>query len=103
MSEIKDAKGSNINMKMIELGLAALYPFQKDCGKFKNIENKAKSIKIGIWSDPNFELPWDYRKRMVHKTQIKFVFVKYFDLIYFLKGIGFKGKTKQPMNKNNNL
>jgi endonuclease YncB( thermonuclease family) len=68
MSEIIDAKGLNINMKMIELGLAALYPFQKGCGKFKKIENKAKSIKIGIWSDQNFELPWDYRKRMVHNT-----------------------------------
>ena len=35
------------------------------CNDFKDIEASAKKVKMGVWSDSKFEMPWDYRKRMV--------------------------------------
>ncbi len=40
------------------------YKFQKGCDDYKEIEKKAKKSKLGIWSDPSFEMPWDYRTKM---------------------------------------
>ena len=48
---------------MVEIGLAIHYPFQKGCLDYKDLERQAKSTKSGVWSDPNFEMPWDYRER----------------------------------------
>lgn len=58
-------KGINTNMKMTELGYVAVYPYQKGCNNYKKLEKKAKKAKKGIWSDKNFELPWEYRRRVV--------------------------------------
>ena len=65
VAEVINVNSSNINMEMMRVGLVILYPFQKGCGHYKPVENKAKELKLGVWSDPKFELPWDYRKRMV--------------------------------------
>lgn len=64
VGEIINNKGININRKMVELGLAIYYPFQKGCTEYKDLEKTAKQSKLGVWSDKNFEFPWDYRKRM---------------------------------------
>lgn len=50
---------------MTEIGLVAHYRFQKGCDEYGIVENAAKSANRGIWSDKMFELPWDYRKKMV--------------------------------------
>jgi len=31
--------------------------------EYEFIQNEAKKSKIGIWSDPNFELPSEFRKK----------------------------------------
>ncbi|RNA18301.1 nuclease [Brachionus plicatilis] len=57
-------KKENVNKKMVELGLAAHYMNQRGCDDYKLAQSKAKVANIGIWSDKNFTLPWDYRKKM---------------------------------------
>ena len=79
ISEVVNNKGVNTNKKMTELGLVVWYKFQKGCDEYKDLEKKAKKSKIGVWSDPNFEMPWEYRTRM---------------------GIGFRGlNNSTPENK----
>jgi hypothetical protein len=63
VAEVINQKNVNINRKMVEIGLAIYYPFQKGCLDYKDLERQAKSTKSGVWSDPNFEMPWDYRER----------------------------------------
>lgn len=58
-------KGVNVNKKMTELGYVVHYPFQKGCNQYAELEKTAKSKKVGVWSDPQFEMPWKYRERMV--------------------------------------
>jgi hypothetical protein len=49
---------------MAELGMAIYYPFQSGCLEYRTLTDLAKSKKVGVWSDRNFELPWNYRRRM---------------------------------------
>jgi hypothetical protein len=64
VAEVINNKAINTNKKMTELGLVVWYKFQKGCDEYRELEKKAKKSKIGIWSDPNFEMPWEYRTRM---------------------------------------
>jgi endonuclease YncB( thermonuclease family) len=61
---VVNSEGVNVNLKMIEIGMAALYPYQSGCNDFKSMERQAKNSATGIWSDSSFELPWEYRRRM---------------------------------------
>ena len=63
LAEIININGININKKMVESGMAIYYPFQNGCKEYQELESFPKKSKIGLWSDANFELPWDYRKR----------------------------------------
>lgn len=65
IAEITNAKGQNVNKKLVEMGLCVHYPFQKGCDDYKKIEEEAKKAKRGVWSDKNFKMPWDYRKENV--------------------------------------
>ncbi len=65
LAYVINEKGINTNKKMTELGYAAVFPYQRGCNDYKKLEKKAKKSKKGIWSDKNFELPWEYRKRKV--------------------------------------
>ena len=65
VAEVINKAGVNVNKKMMELGLVVFYPFQKGCNDYKFVESVAKTAKSGVWSDKNFELPGDYRTRMV--------------------------------------
>lgn len=31
--------------------------------EYERIQNEARKSKIGIWSDPNFEMPYEFRKK----------------------------------------
>ena len=79
VAEVINNKGVNTNKKMAELGLVVWYKFQKGCDDYKDIEAKAKKTKTGVWNDPAFEMPWDYRTRM---------------------GIGFRGTKNFTMSHN---
>jgi endonuclease YncB( thermonuclease family) len=63
LAEIVNIKGVNINRKMVENGMAIYYPFQSGCKDFQALETSPRKAKTGVWSDPKFEAPWEYRKR----------------------------------------
>ena len=65
LAYVTNSNGQDVNKNMMESGYVALYPYQKGCNEFKPLQEKAQKDKIGIWSDPDFELPWEYRRRMV--------------------------------------
>ena len=51
---------------MLELGLAVYYRpshASATAKEYEHIQSEAKKSKIGIWSDPNFELPIDFRRK----------------------------------------
>lgn len=77
VAELINHKGVNVNKKLVEMGLAVHYRFQRGCDEYRVIEKKAKKAKKGVWSDPKFEMPWDYRKK---------------------NGIGARGKEKGSRN-----
>jgi hypothetical protein len=64
LAEVVNMNGTITNLKMMEEGLVAFYPFQRGCPNYRAAEAKAKQAKLGVWSDKSFENPWDYRKRM---------------------------------------
>ena len=46
---------------MVKEGYAVAYRKQSGCGAYITLENTAKAQKLGVWSDPNFVLPGDYK------------------------------------------
>lgn len=55
----------NVNLKMIEFGMAEVYKGKNDKNlnleTYQEAEKKAKKNKIGIWSLSNYQSPKDYR------------------------------------------
>jgi endonuclease YncB( thermonuclease family) len=58
-----NARGQNVNVELIKNGLAVYYSQQSGCTDFRSYENDAKKRKKNVWSDPNFCMPWDFRKK----------------------------------------
>ena len=57
-----------INQSMVEAGFAYHYArYSDNCpnkNAIENAESIAKSKRVGVWSNPSLERPWDYRKRV---------------------------------------
>jgi len=57
-----------INEEMVKAGYAYHYSrYSGNCPNkiaIENAESIAKSQRIGVWSMPNLEYPWNYRKRL---------------------------------------
>lgn len=55
-----------LNAEQVRSGLAFVYPhYVKHCINevaLTNVENDAKQRKIGVWRDPNYQRPWNYRR-----------------------------------------
>lgn len=69
VAEIITKAKINVNKKMVEIGQAVHYPFQKGCDAYADLEKTAKKNKIGVWSDPTFQLPWTYRENNVRENE----------------------------------
>ena len=61
LSVVVTSDGLNVNKKLIEIGLAVYYPSGKG-QEYKKCQEEAKSAGLGVWSDPDFELPSQFRK-----------------------------------------
>jgi endonuclease YncB( thermonuclease family) len=48
VSEILNKDKQNVNKKMVELGLAVHYMFQRGCEEYGQIEKSAKKAKLGV-------------------------------------------------------
>ena len=56
--------GVDINTKMVQIGAAHWYEqYAKNDTQLQSAQTKAKSAKLGIWSDPNAIAPWEFRKQ----------------------------------------
>lgn len=63
LGEIYSKTGINVNKKMVETGMAVLYfQSQPACSDYHQIERTAKATKTGVWSDPDFVMPFFWRK-----------------------------------------
>lgn len=55
-----------LNAEQLRSGLAFVYPqYVKQCINevaLTNVENDAKGRRVGVWRDPNYERPWNYRR-----------------------------------------
>lgn len=52
----------NINLEMVEEGYAWAYRKYLNDISYLKAEDKAKSNKVGLWTDPNPIPPWNFRK-----------------------------------------
>jgi len=51
-----------IGLSLVEAGLAWHYEKYSDDEELAAAQSKAKELKLGLWSDPRFIAPWDWRK-----------------------------------------
>ncbi len=51
----------DVNLTMIQLGMAWYYPFAKTNSKYLEAQESAKANKIGLWSQKAIA-PWEFRK-----------------------------------------
>ena len=57
----------NVNEELLKNGLAWRYKYNKD-KHYLELQNQAKSKKLGLWSDKNPIDPWQYRKDKKKKS-----------------------------------
>lgn len=56
------SKTIDVNLEMIQLGMAWYYPFAKKNSLYLEAQERAKANKKGLWTDKNPIAPWDFRK-----------------------------------------
>ncbi len=56
-------KGYDINLEMINQGMAWYYPFAKKNKQYKQAEEQAKKKKVGLWADKTPVAPWEFRRK----------------------------------------
>jgi micrococcal nuclease len=67
VAEVRSANGTLMQQTLIQEGLALVYrPYLKNCPSASMLlqaEAEAQKNRRGIWSDPQFSPPWDYRRK----------------------------------------
>lgn len=66
LAEIKK-DGENLNLALVEAGLAWHYKRFSDDPRYDQAETAAREAKRGLWSGPDPIEPWNWRKRAVKK------------------------------------
>ena len=65
-------ENENINLKMVQAGLAWHYVyFAKDNKELAEAEAAARKEKLGLWADPNPMPPWDFRRQKKNNAKKK--------------------------------
>lgn len=65
-------ENENINLKMVQAGLAWHYVyFAKDNKELAEAEAAARKEKLGLWVDPNPMPPWDFRRQKKNNAKKK--------------------------------
>lgn len=52
-----------VNLELIKLGQAVIYPQYCKDKKYYDAQQEAQKSKLGVWSNPNFVMPWEFRKK----------------------------------------
>jgi len=58
----------NINLHLVQTGNAFVYDKYCRNQQFYNAENKAKSLRLGVWKINGLTRPWDFRKFKAYKA-----------------------------------
>ena len=62
LAEIITLNGLNVSKQMLSEGLLVRYPYQRNCQAYDSYQASAKLYKLGVWSDPTFVLPYEWRR-----------------------------------------
>ena len=65
---------SNINLELIQVGQAVVYEPYLSCDRsaFLKAQLVAKQHYQGVWSNPGFMLPWEFRRlRRLHRSSVE--------------------------------
>lgn len=71
IAEIILPNGTNLNQEIVKQGLAWHFVKYSDDAYYHQLEQEARAKKIGLWSDPNAQAPWDWRKERRSKSKPK--------------------------------
>ncbi len=63
IAEVVLTNGTNVNKSLVSIGLAWHFKKYSKSQEYGELEMLARSAKVGIWSQPNPEAPWEYRKK----------------------------------------
>jgi endonuclease YncB( thermonuclease family) len=64
--------GKDASLTMVELGMAHWYEqYAKHDSQLQSAQTQAKTARRGLWSDPNVQPPWEFRKRPQTKGEKK--------------------------------
>ena len=63
VADVISPEGLNINQSLVKLGLAWWYEkYAPEDTVLRDLEKEARENGRGLWSDPNPDPPWEYRK-----------------------------------------
>lgn len=62
IAEIILPNGGNLNKEMVKHGLAWHYTKYSNDDEYAQLEIEARTLKTGLWSEPNPVSPWNWRK-----------------------------------------
>ena len=70
IGEIILPDGRSLNQELVANGFAWYYKAYANDPKLGYLENDAKRLARGLWSQPNPQAPWDFRKNKRDKSKI---------------------------------
>jgi endonuclease YncB( thermonuclease family) len=62
IGEIVNAGGLNVNKELVKAGLAWHFIKYSSSKEYAALEKAARTMKVGLWRDPNPTPPWNWRK-----------------------------------------
>jgi len=64
IAEVKLSDGRDLNQELVRSGMAWWYrKFAAKDETLENLEEDARKRKVGLWSDPKAEPPWEFRDK----------------------------------------
>mgnify|MGYP001044952128 CR=1 FL=1 len=71
LATVFNQKGENINLKMVQLGIAWAYNQYTHTTQYISAQAKAKQQRIGLWVDPHRISPGEFRKNRFNHNKFK--------------------------------
>ena len=63
VAEVRGPDGNSLNEALLSAGMAWWYePYAKHEVRFQQLQERARAKRVGLWSDPHAEAPWEFRR-----------------------------------------